>query len=194
MRPTPVPHSRCAVTPMVLEMDNTCCVKCPHVDFPWCCVMRLAMMWPVCRNRDIPDGGTAAADPPWLPHSALSGWMRENRHARKRWRLRRIHVTEHRHLGRRPLEADVRPTRNICHDGRYIETRNVDLQPGEKRTAQLLEHPQGNAAQPFEGVVMRHTGHGIDLLALRSGRRPSRAERNRHAHDGSRAPGTAPGQ
>lgn len=84
-------------------------------------------------------------------------------------------VTEHRSSRRYPMQLDVRltrnggesgnfRTRNICHDGMYIDTRNADLQPGEQLTAELLEQPQQGSVQPFEVVVMHHTGRGIGVL------------------------------
>ncbi len=61
-------------------------------------------------------------------------------------------------------EPDSFRTRNICHDGMYIETGHTDLQPGQILTATLPAAAAGAAMQPFEVVVMHHTGSGIGVL------------------------------
>ena len=55
-------------------------------------------------------------------------------------------------------------TRNICHDGMYIETGHTDLHTGQILTAALPSGSAGAAMQPFEVVVRHHTESGIGVL------------------------------
>lgn len=55
-------------------------------------------------------------------------------------------------------------TRDVCHDGLFIEIHDADLYPNDMLKVALCADRQGSAQQPVDVIVTHRTSEGIGVL------------------------------